>query len=139
MEALDRTCKELNLTLKPGQKTHAWFGRWVNDYAKEDAAYKLGIKPEDYGKCEHAISVPGSSYEIGLYNNPKGEGYIPVFDFFGTGQEISRQLGGNDAPKLRQHYAANATELEMANAGYYTEREWLPDGSLNVYVSEGAQ
>lgn len=139
MDALKRTCEDLGLTLKENQKTYRWFGKWVQDYHAEDAAYKNGIDPKDYGRCEHAVEVPGSNYDIGIIKNPKGDGYVTVFDFYGSGQAIHQKLGGPGLDKFRQHYAASATELEMANAGYYTEREWLPDGSLNVYVSEGAQ
>jgi hypothetical protein len=32
-----------------------WFGSWLDDYKGRDAAYKLGIKPEDYGKCDFAL------------------------------------------------------------------------------------
>ena len=139
IEALKRTCKELNLTFKEGQKTYRWYNNWVNDYHAADAAYQKGIKPEDYGKCEHAVEVPGSNYDIGIVTNPKGEGYIPIFDFWGTGGQVVNSLGGKDLPKLRQVYAANVTEMEAQQNGFYTQREWLPDGSLNVYVSEEAQ
>jgi hypothetical protein len=32
-----------------------WFGRWVNDYSADNAAYKNGITPAQYGKCEFAL------------------------------------------------------------------------------------
>ena len=67
LEALRLACRRLGLQLNEGQKTHKWYGRWVGDYHGADAAFHHGIKPEDYGKCEHAISIPGDdeAYEIG--------------------------------------------------------------------------
>jgi hypothetical protein len=33
-----------------------WFGKWVNDYHGDDAAYKrLGVDPKTYGQCEWAL------------------------------------------------------------------------------------
>jgi hypothetical protein len=138
LDAVKRTCAELGLSFKENQKTFAWWGRWVNDYAAKDAAYRLGIDPKDYGKCDHAIGVPGSTWEIGLCKNPKGEGHLLAFDFYGAqGKAISNAVGGNEGDKFRQLYTANATELEMAAAGYNTAREWQDDGSLNVVVTQG--
>ena len=97
----------------------------------------LKLLTKDYGKCEHAIEIPGSNYDIGVVKNPAGDGYMTIFDFYGTGRAIQDKLGGPELDKLRQIYAANATEIEMASAGYNTAREWQEDGSLNVVVTEG--
>lgn len=32
-----------------------WYGRWVNDYAADNAAYRHGVSVEDYGKCDFAL------------------------------------------------------------------------------------
>lgn len=87
-----------------GKKKYAWFGKWVGDYSKEDAAYKLGIDPEDYGKCEHAIRVEGSSYEIGVMKRKDGNGYSLVWDFFATGRNINKVIG-DGAEKLMTEYS----------------------------------
>lgn len=76
-----------------GQKTHRWYGRWVKDYHMDDAAYKLGIDPKTYGKCEHAIRVDGSNYDIGVVKRKDGKGYSLVWDFFGTGRQINEVIG----------------------------------------------
>src|SRR5437016_6251552 len=92
LEALKRACDELGLTFKEGQTTYKWFGQWVNDYHGEDAAYKSGIDPKDYGKCAHAIGVPGSGYEIGVVKLPNGN-FTLIYDFFGPGRKIMETLG----------------------------------------------
>lgn len=78
---------------REGQKTHVWFGEWVDDYRAADAAFKSGIKPEDYGKCDHAIHMNGVNYEIGVVKRADGLGYSLVWDFFSDGQRISDYIG----------------------------------------------
>lgn len=94
MECLQRALKRFpNLEWRQSQKKFGWYGRWVNDYAKEDAAYKLGIDTDQYGTCDHAIHMKGVSYEIGLVKRKDGTGWSLVWDFYGQGQEISQYIG----------------------------------------------
>jgi hypothetical protein len=139
LEALKRACNHLGLQLRLGQKTYTWFGRWINDYGQNDAAYKHGIKPEDYGKCEHAITNPRdpSGYEIGLHKNPNGPGWIPVVDFWGASTNPSHiaNLAGHKCERLVQEYS---TQLAMMNAqhltaeGYQLQRQVTEDGAINL-------
>lgn len=91
------------LTWCEGQKTHAWYGSWQDDYAKKDAAYKLGIDPKDYGKCEHAIRVKGSTYEIGVVKRNDGTGYALVWDFWGPGKKINTVIGAGGEKLLVEY------------------------------------
>jgi hypothetical protein len=107
LDCLEKACVQLGLKLKRDQKTYKWFGQWVNDYRKNDAAFNLGIQPEDYGKCEHAISVDGNdkAYEIGLVARKDGKpGYQMVYDFYGGGRGLMEKVG-KDASKLCQAYS----------------------------------
>lgn len=89
---------------KENQKTWAWYGKWVGDYDAADAAYKLGIDTKDYGKCEHAIKVDGSNYEIGVMKRKDGKGYSLVFDFFGSNGKKIQQMVGDGCEKLMVEY-----------------------------------
>ncbi len=115
------------LHFRENQKEFKWFGSWVNDYDAKDAAYKLGIKTEDYGKCDHAISVDGSGYEIGLMKcndangNPTGK-YRLVYDFWGTGKVI-RDLVGSQSEGLCQRYGANVAAKLLKQKGYTVTKE----------------
>lgn len=91
------------LQFREGQKKWKWYGRWMNDYDAADAAYKLGIKPEDYGKCEHAIHMDGVEYEIGVMKRTDGKGYSLVWDFYGCGHNINEYIG-DAAEKLMTEY-----------------------------------
>ncbi len=51
VEAVEGSC---NL-VKVDTQFYDWYGTFMADYHGDDAAYKLGIKPEDYGKCLFAL------------------------------------------------------------------------------------
>lgn len=136
LPALQRACSELGLTLVLNQKTFAWFGKWVNDYHAQDAAFNLGIKPEDYGKCDHAIKVPGSNYEIGLVKVKGSASWKIVFDFYGTGREIQNRLG-KKAEKLTQHYGLCRAENLAKAKGHQTVRE-RQQGRIRLRVTSSA-
>ncbi len=109
IEALKAACAELGLTFMENKRTYEWFGQFMNDYSGEDAAYLHGMKPEDYGKCVHAIKVPGAQYEIGVINHPSGKGFGLIYDFYGSGgQPIVKKLG-KGCEKLKQIYGVAKT------------------------------
>src|ERR1019366_9119844 len=104
LDALKKACAGLGLEFKENQKTFKWYGTWVNDYNAQDAAYRNGIKTQDYGKCTHALSVAGNpdAYEVGLMPNPNGKGFVPVFDFYGAqGAALAAKIG-RDGGLLKQ-------------------------------------
>lgn len=124
------------MDLRRGQKTHAWWGRFVGDSQVPD-----GYRPEQYGHCEHAIGYTGETprngpagpWEIGLYRAPDGDGYELLADTYGgAGRRITAPLAG-----IRQRYAANVAErraLEtLSRHGWRAAgRETLPNGALRV-------
>lgn len=137
LQVLDLDClweagRECGCVPKIGQRTHQWYGSWMNDYAGPDAAYRnTEITPDRYGKCDHAIGVPGSHYEIGVYKNTKGPGYTLAFDSYGTGQVIVQKLG-KGLEKLKQAYAV-AVAVKAAKAkGWSVTRTALPNGQVKL-------
>lgn len=132
LAALETACKVLKLQFVKDQKTHAWYGSWQNDYRAADAAYiNTGISTDQYGKCEHAIKVPGSDYEIGVYKNPKGKGFILAYDNWGTGQVIKNTLGAG-LEKLKQEYAVAKASLEARAKGWMINRQNLTNGTIRL-------
>jgi hypothetical protein len=127
LKAVKAACAELGLVFKENQKTIRWFGRWVNDYDKDDAAYKLGIDPKLYGTCDHAIEVPGSDYDVGLIRNATTGGYKLYFDFYSThGAAIQKAIGQN-GERLLQSYAAAKLAMEANLKGYLVQRKSVGD------------
>ena len=117
LNAVVRACERMGWEFCEGQETFEWYGRWVNDYDGEDAAYKLGIKPEDYGKCTHAIKVPGAQYEIGLIQQADGS-YAPVWDYWGPGGlDKLREENGMDG--FMQLYGVEAAKNQLTANGVF--------------------
>lgn len=122
LEALKQAVLKIKgLCWKEGQQTYKWYGRFVNDYHGGDAAYKNGIDPKKYGTCDHAITVEGSGYEIGIMKRTDGKGWSPVWDFFGTGRKIN-EVVGDGAEKLmveyQREYVTRFANLENMNINW---------------------
>ena len=141
--ALRRTLLQFpDLELMEGQTTFKWFGQWMNDYGSADAAYKLGIKPEDYGKCVHAIRMRNNSdaYEIGVMPAADGDGFILVFDFWGQENNITRICGGQDLRQFTQAYQREVVMedpaiRELVNKGFHIVQDRFQNGDLRVRVT----
>jgi len=114
LECFAKACKDLGLNYDPAGKNVRWYGKWMDDYSREDAAYKLGIKPEQYGTSDGGVvSVNGSAYDIGLIKNKETGGFKMYFDFFGhNGKTIQTAIGVN-GEKLIQGYATHKVTKSM--------------------------
>jgi hypothetical protein len=135
IKALEAACKELGLVFVKNKKTFEWFGKWVDDYSADDAAYlKAGINPEDYGKCLHAIQLPGCQYEIGVVNRPDGKGYTLIYDFYGPGRKIMTTLG-KGCEKLKQMYGVHKATIAAKQRGYMVQRQTLSCGSIKLQIT----
>jgi hypothetical protein len=133
LKALAAAVAELGGELLEGVKKGRWFGKWVNDYSAADAAYKLGIKTEDYGKCDAVIRFKDSAYDIMLLKNPETNGYRIYWDFYGqNGKSLEDHVGGRDARKLIQLYGVNKATLEAKSRGYGVKREVKTNGAIKL-------
>jgi len=133
LNAVRAACKELGLVFCENQQTFEWFGRWVEDYNGKDAAYQQGIKPEDYGKCVHAIKLPNCEYEIGVVNRPDGKGYTLVYDFWGPGQAIVKALG-KGCEKFKQLYGVHRATIAAKARGLVVQRTAQANGSIKLNI-----
>ncbi len=140
IDALEASCKEFpGVTFHRGKKTWRWFLRWMNDYSGQDAAYKNGIRPEQYGHGEHCISVEGSDYDIGVVKVDGG--YRLVYDFYGTGQKLAEKFGGQALPQLKDMYGACVMERHYLKARPGQQvptvvKQRLPNGAIQVVVTK---
>ena len=140
LDCLEAAAKRCGLVFKRDQKEFKWYGRWMNDYAEDDAAYKaLGIDPKDYGKCIHAIGIEGdkSAYEIGIVNNPKG-GYALLWDFYAGGHGLMKHVHADSEKtrsgigKLQQAYAIEVAKKNARKQGFSVSEKQQKDGSIKL-------
>ena len=112
-----------------GQKTFEWYGQFVGDY--NDANLQAsGIDQEDYGKCDHAIRVPGASYEIGLVNRPDGT-IMPLWDFWQSGG-LSNITPDNGMGGFLQAYGVEKAKLAARKNGHSVTERKLEDGRVQL-------
>lgn len=133
LAALKAACAEVGLQFKEGQTTYKWYGRWMNDYSGADAAFKADVSPKDYGKCAHAIGVPGNSqaYEIGVVQAKDGK-YKLVWDFWQGGFGLEK-LAGPKCSHLVQSYVGHVAKKTLAQQGYaFTGTKKLKDGTVEM-------
>jgi hypothetical protein len=129
-ESLLEACSDLGFEWREGQRTYEWFGRWVGDTKMPE-----GLTVADLGKCDHAIRVPGCSYEVGVVEVEGG--YELRWDYWGQGG-LLKALGGETAPVLKQAYANAKSKREASALGMNVLNETrLEDGSIELTLQEG--
>lgn len=154
LAALKEACTERGWVFHEGKRTYRYYGQWVDDtplphgFFTEEEEYLrvLGMSKaercrymnERLGKCDHAISIPGCTYEIGV--KARGDGtYTLVWDFWGSGG-LMNALGGSSAPVLMQAYASAKVKAEVRALDYeVTSEEVLTDGTIRLRVLAGGR
>lgn len=132
LDALRAACAKLGLSFQEGKTSYAWFGRSVGDYPLPE-----GFTVADLGTCEHAIGVPGASYEIGVTRRRDGRpGFALLWDSWHAGG-LERALGAG-AGKLVQRYGIEAARRAALRAGYSVAGEQVnADGSITLRINTG--
>lgn len=127
LAALKQACSRLGFEFKEGQTSYKWYGQFVGD-----SPMPAGMTKEDLGKCDHAIKVPGASYEVGVAK--VGGVYKLRYDYWGAGG-LHKALGGQKAEKLVQAYGIEKTKKEARRLGYTVAGEQAQqDGSVKLIL-----
>jgi hypothetical protein len=123
-----------------GQRTHAWWGTWLNDWRDpQRSAAVRGIDPTTFGKCDHAIRMRGRAgrngasgpWEIGVTQKSNGKWSL-VYDNYGrAGQELEKQFG-RDCLKLVDYLAEDVAQRQLIQDGWRVTTYTEPDGTLVV-------
>ena len=130
--AIRAACKRVGWELVEGRQTFRWYGRYVGDYRVwEKRLRDLGIEPEDYGKCDHAIRVPGAKYEIGLVR--RGDQLIPLWDTYRPGG-LGQVTAENGMNGFLQAYAIEKAKLEARRKGHRVTERKQPNGDIKLTV-----
>jgi hypothetical protein len=114
LQALGEAAKQLGGELVIGQMTFKWYGRWMNDYHGQDAAYRK-MNPEKFGKCDHAVKHPKCKYEIGVVRQEDGS-FTVLADEWGEGGLPA--VFGKGMHKLKQRYGACVAAKTMRRQGF---------------------
>lgn len=132
LDACEAACARLGFKLVRGQTSYNWFGEWLNDWTSERAAGLRGRKPEDFGKCEHAIVIEGAddhAYQIGLVPRLDGQpGWDAIYDAWGSGHELER-LGGVGLSTLSEEIGAEVALRQLMSAGFICQRQDVKAGA----------
>jgi len=133
LQALAEAARSCGLEFVENQTTIRWYGRWVKDYHGDDAAYKHGVSPSQYGHSTHALRVPDdpNAYEVGILDNGDGT-YKIYYDHYGPGKAISDRIG-RYGEKLKQQYVKAKAVQALAKKGFTLKSEEnLDSGTLKV-------
>lgn len=136
LDALRKACEECGLEFVEGQTTFKWFGKFMNDSPVPE-----GYSPADYGKCEHAIKVPGNkqAYEIGVVQNKKTEGWSLLFDSWNGGYGLMAKAGAQ-CGKLTQEYSKAVVKKKLKPVlmkGFKLKQKAGENGAIVLHLRRG--
>ncbi len=134
LKALEIAARFLGAELVRDKKTFRWYGRWMNDYSADNAAYKQGVDPKNYGKCDHIITHPQCSYDIGLVKQPNGS-FMIIADEWGPGG--LPKVFGQGMQKLKQRYGVAVASRTLQSQGWFiTEKADAKTGDVRLVATK---
>ena len=112
LKALEKACKRLGCELVIDQKKHTYY------YGQ--------------GDCDHAIRVPGASYEVGVVKNDN-KGFNLTWDNYSTGG-LTHVLGQN-AGMLKQAYGIEQAKAAARLKGFSVTEKKLENNEIQLVVN----
>ena len=114
--ALKAACKPLGLTFCEGQRT---------------ATFWDGLRQP----CEHAIKVPGTTWEIAVMHNAKTGTFKLGADFECADGATIAKVAGKGLCRLTQEYAVQKATAEVRRNGWSIQRTVQTDGTVVLNCS----
>jgi hypothetical protein len=121
LNVLKEACKRLGFEFLENKHTFAWYGVWVGRYPLPE-----GMTPDDLGRCNHAIRVPGAEYEVGVIQ--RDHHYLLFWDSWRKGGLEKDSALGRGAKRLKQAYAVERVKLEARRKGYTLQEKKIDKG-----------
>lgn len=122
LPALEAAIQEMGGVFVRNKTNYTWYGHHVGDFP-----LPAGFTKDMLGKCEHAIALKGTEYEIGVVRNPaKPSTYTLLYDFWGPGEKLRTHFG-DGLKKLKQMYGVHAATLAAKKKGYLVSRKQVGD------------
>jgi hypothetical protein len=116
LDSLTAACRILGLTFDRNRSSWRWYGRFLSDYNGNDAAFKHGVKPEEYGTADAGvITCPGAGYDVGVYK--VGNTYRLVYDNWHGGMGLDEKLGVG-LTRLKAQYGIEVAKRILSKQGY---------------------
>ena len=110
LSALEVASKKLGLLFQRGKETWRSFDSQTN-------------------RSTHAISVPNSSYDIGVIKT--NTGFELKMDEFGSQARVIHERLGMGLAKLKSEYTATVTTKQLQRQGYRVQRT-MQDGRIQL-------
>lgn len=149
LDALERACVAKGFNLVRGQKTYRWYGTWVDDSPVPEDMFppdelkrirampkeqRQAVMTQAMGKCDHAIRVPGTNYEVGVVRKPDGS-YRLRWDYYDA--SLLSKMGGKNGGVLVQQYSMEVSRRELLKKGYGRIAETrLPNGTVKWVLAK---
>jgi len=106
LAAIEAVFKELGCTLIRGKTTHTFWNR-------------------KQSPCEHAVKVPGTTYEIGLVQS--GKGWTLAYDKY---DGVIEGVCGRQLQHVNEAYVKRVTRKKLAHQGFRFREQRLDTGQL---------
>ncbi len=149
LAALKRAVAKLGWTWQEEQTTFKWFGKWLGDTtpplglltAEQQEAFEVlddkgkeAMLTEFFGHCDHAITVPDCSYEIGIRQDKATGKYWPLWDEFCVGR-LDRVINEELGNPLAEAYSVEKIKSDAEREGWTWAEYRLPSGKTQVEVT----
>lgn len=147
LDGIKAACKRLGWKFVEGQRKFKWYGTWVDDspipegmFSESETirlrhaskAERTAAMTAAMSRCDHAIIVPGASYEVGVVR--KGNGWGLAWDWYAPGGLLPK-MGGKNGGLFLQAYALEQARRAAIKQGFKVLKDVVrPDGQAELEV-----
>jgi hypothetical protein len=153
LSCIVKACERLGWQFVEGQQSYAWYGHWADDSPIPDGMFtpertaelraasrevRTKAMEKALGKCDHAIKVPGASYEVGIVRKEDGS-YSFVWDWWGSGGLVGKMdqrefQAAHKGGRFVQAYNVEVAKKVARIKGYPVKEKTLPNGRVELEV-----
>ena len=136
LPALRLACAKLGLEFLEGESNYRWYGQWMNDYNRDEAAVTQGFDPKQFGKnASHVIGIAGNktAYQVGVVKRVDGKpGFSLLYDNWCGGNGLEAIIGKR-AGLLKQQYSLQVAKKAAMKKGLRVTESVGTDGTVKLH------